>query len=408
MRRETMDRKRLPALLCMMAAAFALCFWAGNADAAYAEDETVEPFALNVTEMQLDKYGVDSYKIKERSGYINDVVSNENPEVATVKEVSYEDYYAVIPKSPGTTVVTFEGEDGNYETQQASVTIMVTDSYIEGYKAKYRALLKTAVPDEVEPGDTWADFCFKTDGFGDDADELTGTLTLNGVTYEGEEGFTDLGNYKMMHFIEIPALKKNNVLECVFRCGPCEYATSYTVKAANLPAKIKDGEAIVKLTSAVVYNGKKQTPAVTLRGDWGDITLKKGTDYKVAYSANKLVGKAKVVITGIGNYTGSYTKYFKILPKGTSLSKLTAGKKKLTVKWKKQSTQTTGYQIRYSLKSSMKSAKTVTIKSNKTTSKVIKSLKAKKKYYVQVRTYKTVKSVKYYSSWSKKQSLKTK
>ena len=58
--------------------------------------------------------------------------------------------------------------------------------------------------------------------------------------------------------------------------------------------------------------------------------------------------------------------------------------------------------------SSMKNAKTKLVKSNKTTSKTISKLKSKKKYYVQVRTYKTVDGVKYYSKWSEKKAVTTK
>lgn len=81
----------------------------------------------------------------------------------------------------------------------------------------------------------------------------------------------------------------------------------------------------------------------------------------------------------------------------------------MTVQWKKQAVQTTGYQIRYSLKKNFKSGvKTVTVKGPKTTKRVIKKLKAKKTYYVQVRTYKTVSGKKYYSAWSKTKYVKTK
>ena len=76
--------------------------------------------------------------------------------------------------------------------------------------------------------------------------------------------------------------------------------------------------------------------------------------------------------------------------------------------WKKQKTQVTGYQIRYSLNSSMKNAKIKTVKGATKTSKKIKKLKKKKKYYVQVRTYRTVSGKNYYSSWSAKKTIKTK
>lgn len=95
-------------------------------------------------------------------------------------------------------------------------------------------------------------------------------------------------------------------------------------------------------------------------------------------------------------------------PKSTSISKLTNGKKQFKVTWKKKS-GVTGYQIQYATDSKFKKNKTtVTVKGAKSTSKTIKKLKSKKKYYVRVRTYKTVNGKKVYSSWSKVKSVKTK
>ena len=84
-------------------------------------------------------------------------------------------------------------------------------------------------------------------------------------------------------------------------------------------------------------------------------------------------------------------------------------KKGFEAKWKKQSTQTKGYQIQYSTDSKFKSGnKTVTVNKNSTTKKTISKLKAKKKYYVRIRTYKTVGKQKYYSDWSKSVKVTTK
>ena len=76
----------------------------------------------------------------------------------------------------------------------------------------------------------------------------------------------------------------------------------------------------------------------------------------------------------------------------------------------KKSTQVTGYQIEYSTSKSFSSkyTKSKTISSYKTTSVTLKSLKAKKTYYVRVRTYKVVDGKKYYSSWSSVKYKKTK
>lgn len=106
-------------------------------------------------------------------------------------------------------------------------------------------------------------------------------------------------------------------------------------------------------------------------------------------------------------------------PGKTSISKLKAGKKSVKATWKKQTGDTTGYQIQYSTKSSFSGAKTVNISKNTSVSKTIKSLKSKKKYYFRIRTYKetgisytdensnTVNRV-FYSAWSSKKSVKVK
>ena len=127
----------------------------------------------------------------------------------------------------------------------------------------------------------------------------------------------------------------------------------------------------------------------------------------------KYVGKYAVKITFKGKYSGTKTLYFTIKPKATSISSLTAGSKKFTVKWKKQATQTTGYQVQVATnKKFKKNKKTVTIKKQKTTKTTVKKLKAKKKYYVRVCTYKTVKingkSIRIYSGWSKTKTVTTK
>ncbi len=154
------------------------------------------------------------------------------------------------------------------------------------------------------------------------------------------------------------------------------------------------------------YTGKSQKPSVTVKDSKGKTVPT--SSYTVSYSKDtKSVGKHSVKITLKGNYTGSKTLYYTVIPKNTSLSKLTAGKKSFTVTLKKYTTQTTGYQIQYSTSSNFKGAKTVTL-SNKMTAKKVKGLKSKKKYYVRVRTYKTVDGKKYCSKWSKAKTVKTK
>ena len=163
--------------------------------------------------------------------------------------------------------------------------------------------------------------------------------------------------------------------------------------------------------TSYTYTGKEIKPAVTL--STADGPLNKDY-YTVTYKNNKNVGKASAVVTLKGNYSGSKTVSFVINPKGTSLSKVTKAKKAATVKWKKQSakmssSRITGYQILLATNSKFtKNKKTVTVKGYKNVSKKVKKLKGGKKYYVKVRTYKTVGGTKYYSTWSKVKTVTTK
>ncbi len=125
------------------------------------------------------------------------------------------------------------------------------------------------------------------------------------------------------------------------------------------------------------------------------------------FGINKNIGKGTIQIAGKGiNFTGTRTITFNILPKKNSISKITAGKKQMKVTWKKVSKaqKITKYQVRYRIKGTSK-WKTKTYGASKS-SGVIKSLKKGKRYEVQVRSYKTVSKVKYYSAWSSKKTSK--
>lgn len=161
------------------------------------------------------------------------------------------------------------------------------------------------------------------------------------------------------------------------KCYSDEACTTETVKANNV-------------TNALGHNFGKTK--VTVKAKF----CKDGKGVK---TCSRCGATKTVTIAGLG-------------PAKTKILKLTRAKKAFTVKWKKPSAanlkKTTGYQIRYSLKSSMANAKTVTVTKKATVSKKIKKLKAKKKYYVQVRTYKKANGKKYFSGWCTKKAVKTK
>ena len=164
-------------------------------------------------------------------------------------------------------------------------------------------------------------------------------------------------------------------------------------------------KATVSGISTKAFTGKNITQSITVK--YNGKTLKNGTDYTVSYSNNKKVGKATVKITGKGKYGGVITKTFKINPAKQEIQKLTAKSKAFFVDWA-QKGSATGYEIQYATNSKFTSAKKVTITNNKTDKTTVSKLSGKKKYYVRVRSYTTVKGTKYYGAWSATKSVTTK
>jgi hypothetical protein len=171
--------------------------------------------------------------------------------------------------------------------------------------------------------------------------------------------------------------------------------------------KIKNNfkKATVSGISTKAFTGKNITQSITVK--YNGKTLKNGTDYTVSYSSNKNIGTATVKITGKGSYTGTITKTFKINPAKQEIQKLTAKSKAFFVDWA-QKGSATGYEIQYATNSKFTSAKKVTITNKKTDKTTVSKLSGKKKYYVRVRSYTTVKGTKYYGAWSASKSVTTK
>ena len=147
----------------------------------------------------------------------------------------------------------------------------------------------------------------------------------------------------------------------------------------------------------------------------GKITYKTGNK-KVATVNSKgkvtVKGTGKATITVTAKATSTYSKCVKKItvygvPKKPEMKKLTAGKKKFTVQWKKDK-KADGYQVQYSTdKKFKKNVKSVNV-SKKNTKATVKKLKKRKTYRVRVRSYKKINGKKYYSGWGKVKSVKVK
>lgn len=190
-------------------------------------------------------------------------------------------------------------------------------------------------------------------------------------------------------------------------------------------AKYQDVKVSVKVNKAKgTLTTKAKTTVNTAIGSKSfNLGAKATTGMKVSYaSSNKKVatvssngtvsvkgtGIATITVTASGSNYNTVTKKItiKVAPKKQSVKAKTA-KKKLTITWTKDS-NATGYQVQIATKKNLKGAKTYTVKSYKTYKKTISKLKSKKKYYVRVRSYKTVGKTKLYGAYSTVKSYKVK
>ena len=240
---------------------------------------------------------------------------------------------------------------------------------------------------------------------------LVSVPSRSGYTFAGW-GFTDPYSYPNINFGEYteiqPGYHQAPSYEFL-RATPPIFLDLYALWTPKDSPQVKTdlGKEGTLTVKDQVYTGKLLKPAVTVKA--GNKKLVRGTDYTVSYKNNQAVGTATVTVKGKGSYTGTLKKTFKINPKPVSLTKLTPGKKKLAVKWKKGN-DITGYQIQYSLseKFSKKKTETLTVTPENIAEKVIKKLTSGKTYHLRIRTYKTVAKAKYYSAWSKAKKVRIK
>lgn len=184
--------------------------------------------------------------------------------------------------------------------------------------------------------------------------------------------------------------KSGKVVNTCKNCGASKEAKVYRADASCTGVCI--GE------NGFYYNGKARNGLILVSAVDNDAAslydLEKGKDYTVKVPAGrKKIGVYYYTVTLKGKYSGTKKLAMKVAPKKTKFTKIRKGKKTLTVKWKKQRSQTNGYQILYK-SAKMKKPKVITVKNNKKTSVKIKKLKRKTKYRVCLRTYKTVKGKK--------------
>lgn len=146
-------------------------------------------------------------------------------------------------------------------------------------------------------------------------------ITVPSVTYNGKAQkpavTVKYNNYKFKNGTDYTLSYKNNTkigtaTVTVKGKGKLSGTRSVTFKINAKPIK----NAVITYNNSLTYNGSTLSPAVTVK--YGNATLKKNTDYTVAYSNNVNAGTGTITITGKGIYGGSVKKTFTIKKLGIS------------------------------------------------------------------------------------------
>ena len=188
----------------------------------------------------------------------------------------------------------------------------------------------------------------------------------------------------------------------VIATGMGDY-TGYTSKNFTITKRALAG-GTVSVASSVSFTGSNITPSVTVKV--AGRTLTSGTDYTVSYSNNKNVGTSNVYVYGKGNYSGSLSAKFDIVPAKQQIQKLETKYKGFYIDWA-QKGSATGYDVEYSVNANMSGAVSKHLTANKPDTLTVSGLSGDKVYYVRVRSYTNVNGKVYYGAWSDVKSIKT-
>lgn len=188
----------------------------------------------------------------------------------------------------------------------------------------------------------------------------------------------------------------------VIATGMGDY-TGYTSKNFTITKRAMAG-GTVSVASSVSFTGSNVAPSVTVKV--AGRTLTNGTDYTVSYSNNKNVGTSNVYVYGKGNYSGSLSAKFDIVPAKQQIQKLETKYKGFYIDWA-QKGSATGYDVEYSVNANMSGAVSKHLTANKPDTLTVSGLAGDKTYYVRVRSYTNVNGKVYYGAWSDIKSIKT-
>jgi hypothetical protein len=197
-------------------------------------------------------------------------------------------------------------------------------------------------------------------------------------------------------------MKRKNIIHALMAVILCVMLIlTNAVLPENVATALAAGKTLSSLSISGIatkeYTGKAVTQSPVIKD--GTKTLKKGTDYTVSYKNNQEIGTATVILKGKGNYSGSVSKSFTIIPpkvEGLTAKSVVAGIAELA--WNLDYGQVlSGFQVYYATSQDGKYSKLATVKTN--TYKA--ELTGGKSYYLKVRAYTRVGGEIYYGKYTK-------
>ena len=305
-----------------------------------------------------------------------------------------------------------------YAHERGSFKVTLSDKAPSGYTPcshsyKTQNQIKATFTDDGYTGEKTCTKCSKMHPGSEVAYVKTAKLSTNSLTYNGKAQKPSV-NVKDS---EGKTLKLNTDYTVTYSNANSTAVGKYTA-TITLKGNYKGTKTIgykinaaapktVKLSkTSFVYNGKVQKPSVIAKDSAGN-NLVLNKDYTVTYSNadSKNVNKYTVTIKFKGNYTGTKTIGYCINPKGTEFVPSSQGgfkaiKNGFTLKWNKQSSQVTGYQIQYSTRSDFSNAASVSVVGANNVSKTITGRAGNTRYYVRVRTFSKVDGKTFFSAWN--------
>ncbi len=184
--------------------------------------------------------------------------------------------------------------------------------------------------------------------------------------------------------------------------GIGDYSGSLTKRYTIYQRKIGAVDIDTAGIKDVVYTGKKTSQPISIKFNGKDLV--KDVDYQIIFKDNINIGTGRIIIRGLGNFSGEVKKAYRIVPKGTTITTASSKAGGFQIKWTQQPEQSDGYIIEYSDNTSFTNPQKIKLGVNYT-GRTVSGLPSGKTYYVRMRVYKDVDGTRYFSPYSNTKSI---